>query len=252
MEPIARLTAVVLDCPDPHKLAAFYAEANAAGLFDDTLLVLTSDHGEAFGDHDLYLHDGSVWQTHLHVPLWIQHPGLGGGTIDDTVSTRDLFAVIRSVAGGEGVSGTLLDPHARAARPVAYEVKRRAGPPSRKSLASSTMIATGLWLVAFLVLHVRAFRFPTPHYETADGHLDLYRVEMETLDHPLLVAFYVVSMLMIGSHLWHGASSALQSLGLDHPRWTPRLLVLGRVASVAIAGIFIAITLWVYFVGGRQ
>ena len=101
------------------KLAAFYAEADAAGLLDDTLLVLTSDHGEAFGDHGLYLHDGSVWQTHLHVPLWIQHPGLGGGTIDDTVSTRDLFAVIRSVAGGEGVSGTLLDPHARAARPVA-------------------------------------------------------------------------------------------------------------------------------------
>lgn len=140
----------------------------------------------------------------------------------------------------------------RAARPIAYAVKRPAGTPSRKSLASSTMIVTGLWLVAFLVLHVRAFRFPTPHYETADGHLDLYRVEMETLDNPLLVAFYVLSMLMIGSHLWHGASSALQSLGFDHPRWTPRLLIVGRVASVAIAGMFIAITLWVYFVGGRQ
>jgi arylsulfatase A-like enzyme len=101
------------------KLAAFYAEADAAGLLDDTLLVLTSDHGEAFGEHELYLHDGSVWQTHLHVPLWIRHPDLGAGTVDDTVSTRDLFAAIRSVASGEGVSGTLLDPHARAARPVA-------------------------------------------------------------------------------------------------------------------------------------
>ena len=140
----------------------------------------------------------------------------------------------------------------RRARPVPYQMKRAAGYTSRKSLASSTMIVTGLWLVAFLVLHVRAFRFPTPHYETADGHLDLYRVEMETLDNPLVVAFYVLSMLMIGSHLWHGASSALQSLGLDHPRWTPRLLVFGRVASVAIAGMFIVITLWAYFVGGRQ
>ena len=69
--------------------------------------------------------------------------------------------------------------------------------------------------------------------------------------HPLTVAFYVVSMLIIGSHLWHGASSALQSLGFDHPSWTPRLLVFGRVASVIIAGGFIVITLFVYFTGGR-
>ena len=58
-------------------------------------------------------------------------------------------------------------------------------------------------------------------------------------------------MLIVGSHLWHGASSALQSLGVDHPRWTPRLLVLGKVASVVIAGGFIVIALWVFFVGGR-
>jgi succinate dehydrogenase / fumarate reductase cytochrome b subunit len=138
----------------------------------------------------------------------------------------------------------------RQARPVRYQVKKAAGPPSRKTLASSTMIVTGLWLLVFLVLHVRAFRFP-PHYETPAGHLDLYRIEMENLAHPLTVAFYVLTMLIAGSHLWHGASSALQSLGFDHPRWSPRLLVLGKVASVAIAGGFIVITLWVFFVGGR-
>ena len=33
-----------------------------------------------------------------------------------------------------------------------------------------------------------------------------------------------LSMLVVGSHLWHGVSSAFQSLGLDHPRWTPRIL----------------------------
>ena len=135
-------------------------------------------------------------------------------------------------------------------RPVRYQVKKRAGSPSRKTLASSTMIFTGLWLVAFLVIHVRAFRFP-PHYETPTGAMDLYRIELENLGHPLTVAFYVLTMLIVGSHLWHGASSALQSLGFDHPRWTPRLLALGKVASVAIAGGFIAITLWVFLVEGR-
>src|SRR5262245_14772837 len=45
------------------------------------------------------------------------------------------------------------------ARPIGYVVKKRAGPPSRKTLASSTMIVSGLWLVAFLIIHVRTFRF---------------------------------------------------------------------------------------------
>ncbi len=137
------------------------------------------------------------------------------------------------------------------ARPVKYQTKKGGGPPSRKNLASSTMIVTGSWLVVFLILHVRAFRFPPQHYETATGAMDLYRIEMENLANPLTVAFYVLSMLIVGSHLWHGASSALQSLGFDHPRWTPGLLALGKVASVVIAGGFIVITLWVFFVGGR-
>ncbi len=137
------------------------------------------------------------------------------------------------------------------ARPVGYVRKKFAGKPSRKSLASSTMIASGLWLLVFLVIHVRTFRFDA-HYETAAGIVDLYRVEMEALASPLAVAFYVISMVIVGSHLWHGASSGFQSLGFDHPRWTPRLITIGRLLAVAIGGGFIAIVLWAYFVGGRQ
>ena len=47
----------------------------------------------------------------------------------------------------------------QAARPVAYAQKKYAGAPSRKTLASSTMIVSGLWLLAFIVVHVTAFRF---------------------------------------------------------------------------------------------
>ncbi len=135
------------------------------------------------------------------------------------------------------------------ARPVRYEVKRPAGKPSRKSFASTTMIATGLWLLVFLILHVRAFRFPSGGDEALH---DLYALEMQNLQNPLTVGFYVLSMVIVWSHLWHGASSALQSLGFDHPRWTPRLLVFGRFASVVIAGLFVVITLWVFFVGNRS
>ena len=138
-----------------------------------------------------------------------------------------------------------------AARPVAYEKKNRAGWPSRKSFASSTMIFSGLWLVLFLIIHVKAFRFSEETPWPAGGR-DLYRQEMSVFVNPLMVAFYVLSMAVIGSHLWHGIASSLQSLGLDHPKWTPRILVAGKVIAFAMAGAFIVIALWAHFVGAQS
>src|SRR5690242_18778798 len=46
----------------------------------------------------------------------------------------------------------------QSARPVRYVQKKFAGPPSRKSIASSTMIVSGLWVLLFLLVHVKAFR----------------------------------------------------------------------------------------------
>lgn len=136
------------------------------------------------------------------------------------------------------------------ARPIRYAKKKYAGRPSRKSFASSTMIVSGLWLLAFIVIHVRAFRYGI-EYEWPAGGRDLYRLEMENFAEPLTAGFYVLSMLVVGSHLWHGISSSLQSLGADHPRWTPRVIVAGKVFAVAIAGGFIVIALWAHFAGAR-
>jgi succinate dehydrogenase / fumarate reductase, cytochrome b subunit len=134
----------------------------------------------------------------------------------------------------------------QSARPVRYAQRRPAGRPSRKSLASTTMIASGLWLLTFLIVHVKAFRF-SPVYPWREGGRDLYKQEFENLSNPFVVAFYVLSMIVVASHLWHGISSALQSLGVDHPIWTPRILTAGKVFAVAIAGAFIVIAVWVYF-----
>jgi succinate dehydrogenase / fumarate reductase cytochrome b subunit len=139
----------------------------------------------------------------------------------------------------------------QAARPVGYVQKRRAGPPSRKTLASTTMIVSGLWLLAFIIIHVRVFRYGT-EYPWPEGGRDLYRLEMENLANPLMVAFYLLSMVIVGSHLWHGVSSAVQSLGADHPRWTSRVLAAGKVFAVVIAGLFAVIVLWAHLTGGRS
>src|SRR5215468_3346771 len=135
----------------------------------------------------------------------------------------------------------------RQARPVRYVKKERANYTSRKSFASSTMIFTGFWLLIFIIIHVRAFRYGT-EYPWAEGGRDLYRLEIENFANPLIVVFYVLSMVVVGSHLWHGASSAFQSLGLDNPRWTPRIRATGKVLAVVIAGGFITIAVWAYLV----
>lgn len=101
------------------KLTDFYSELAASGALDDTLLIITSDHGEAFGDHDLYLHDSSVWQTHLHVPLYVHHPRVPPHVVDDTVSTRDLFGLLRAAAIRENHQETILDPLYRQRNPIA-------------------------------------------------------------------------------------------------------------------------------------
>jgi succinate dehydrogenase / fumarate reductase cytochrome b subunit len=134
----------------------------------------------------------------------------------------------------------------QATRPVGYVLKKKAGPPSRKTFASSTMIVSGLWLLAFIIIHVRAFRYGV-EYDWPEGGRDLYRLEMENFSNPLLVGFYVLSMLVVGSHLWHGISSGFQSLGLDKPAWTRFILPAGKVIAVLIAAGFIVIAVWAFF-----
>lgn len=101
------------------KLAGFYRAAASSKLLDDTLLIVTSDHGEAFGEHGLYLHDASVYDVHLHVPLWVRHPEHAPAIIDDIVSTRDLFGLMRDVALRKGSADTILDPGYRRTHPIA-------------------------------------------------------------------------------------------------------------------------------------
>jgi len=101
------------------KLADFYAAADASGHLRDTLFVVMSDHGEAFGEHGLYLHDASVYDVHLRVPLFVQHPRVHPERVADVVSTRDVFGLLRSAASMAPPIGTLLDPDYRAAHPIA-------------------------------------------------------------------------------------------------------------------------------------
>ncbi len=136
----------------------------------------------------------------------------------------------------------------RAARPVGYQKKELAGHTSRKSFASSTMIASGLIIAFFVMIHVKQFKFGTFYLTAGSGSVrDLYRTEIEVFRNPLWVVFYVLGTAVVGLHLRHGIASAFQSLGLDHPRYTKRLVLSGIALAVVIGGGLAVIPVWIYF-----
>jgi len=72
-----------------------------SGLYENTLIVITADHGENFGEHDLMYHQFCLYDTLIHVPLMIIFPSLvkGGRRIDSLVSLIDLFPTLLDILG---------------------------------------------------------------------------------------------------------------------------------------------------------
>jgi succinate dehydrogenase / fumarate reductase cytochrome b subunit len=145
------------------------------------------------------------------------------------------------------VTGIQITLQNRGARPTAYQITRRAGHTSHKSVASSTMIVSGLVLLLFVPVHLATFKFG-PHYDAADlsGVRDLYRLVAEVFHKPGYVAFYIVALTVIGFHLWYGFESAFESLGL---KYTSTLRRVGQLLALALAGGFILIPVVLYFLG---
>ncbi len=134
----------------------------------------------------------------------------------------------------------------RQARPQAYVKREWAGSTSRKSVASSTMIVTGLITLAFVVLHLAQFKFGNPGIDPETGQKNLFLLEQGNFGNPFLVLFYAISMGVIGFHLWHGTWSALQSLGLLNTRFMPKVVLVGKVFAFVIAAGFLIIPVLVY------
>ena len=137
----------------------------------------------------------------------------------------------------------------RRAKPQRYAKVKSKGRPSKRTVSSRTMIVTGVMLLLFVLVHLKGMKFGAYYAAAEPGVRDVYRLQMSHLSNPLVALFYVVSMVFIGSHLWHGLWSAFQSLGLGGKRITPKLVAAGRVGAVLITAGFIAVAVWTYAVG---
>jgi len=128
-----------------------------------------------------------------------------------------------------------------------YAVKKCTG--RGTTIMSATMPYTGLVLLVFIILHLCNIKFG-PHYTTiVDGvqMRDLFKVTIEHFKNPLNVAWYVVAMICAALHTAHGFSSAFQSLGLNHPKYFPKLKLISYLYAVAVGGGFAFLAVWAYF-----
>ena len=146
------------------------------------------------------------------------------------------------------VIGILFYRRNRAARPDNYALKARAGGTSRKSLASSTMILSGLVVLVFVPLHIITFKFG-PYYEWAShqGGRDLHRLVIEIFHKPGYVIWYLIALAILGGHAWHGFGSAFESLGVRYRTW---LHGFGRALAVLLTVGFALVPIYVYFFTG--
>jgi succinate dehydrogenase / fumarate reductase, cytochrome b subunit len=120
------------------------------------------------------------------------------------------------------------------ARPTAYKQVKS----SATSYASATMKYSGPMLLAYLVFHILHLTSPglsLGNYEFSET--DAYSNFVNGFQVPWVTLVYVVANLLLGVHLFHGAWSMFQSLGLNHPRYnTLRKRIAQGLALVITAG----------------
>ncbi|MEO5589326.1 MAG: succinate dehydrogenase cytochrome b subunit [Gemmatimonadaceae bacterium] len=98
----------------------------------------------------------------------------------------------------------------RAARPIGYVIRE----PQVSTLASRTMRWGGALLIVFLVLHI--LHFTNPGWRAGGGFdkADVYLNVLTSFRIWWVTLFYVVSMVAVGFHLYHGIWSSMRSLGV--------------------------------------
>jgi arylsulfatase A-like enzyme len=86
-------------CVD-HYLGQLFERLRVLGLYEDTLIIVTADHGEGFLEHGVMGHGQALYQELVHVPLIISGPGLlRGRLIHDLVELVDIAPTILEAAG---------------------------------------------------------------------------------------------------------------------------------------------------------
>lgn len=125
----------------------------------------------------------------------------------------------------------------RAATPGDYAIKKNL----KKSLASETMIWSGLLLALFVIGHILHFTVRvTPDIVAntlPDGGFDVFTMVVSSFSHAVIALVYVGAMVVLFLHLSHGIQSFFQTMGWNNDKSLPTIGKIGKVvATVLLVG----------------
>jgi succinate dehydrogenase / fumarate reductase cytochrome b subunit len=119
----------------------------------------------------------------------------------------------------------------REARPIGYLKKTNLA----STYASRTMMWSGPIILAFIIFHLLHFTFGTVHPGGPFDEHNVYNNVVTGFQVWPVSVFYIIAMIMLCYHLYHGLWSMFQSLGISHPVYTPWLKLLAKIFAILIA-----------------
>jgi arylsulfatase A-like enzyme len=160
-----------------HELEQLFTELKSRGLLENTIILLTADHGEEFGEHGVFDHGNSLYRPSVQVPLVIVAPGRApaGRVVSGPVSLRDVAHTLVDLAAGRenpfpGISfRQQWSDSAPVAEPVLSEVSKGIRTPAWYPVSRGDMTS----LVADSLRYIR----------NGDGQEELYGLLTDPWEH---------------------------------------------------------------------
>lgn len=180
------------------------------------------------------------------------------------------------------IDGIVLTRQNRAARSTKYAYEKAS---ANSNWSSRNMAFLGIITLAYIIFHMSDFWFEYKFGEmpymmneagtavmtssseaivggtVVDGYVfdkygenrglvmkDLHEEVVEAFQVWWIVLAYVVGMVALAFHLWHGVHSAFQSIGLNHEHYTPKIKKFGAAFAVGVPVLFGLIPVYLYFV----
>ena len=154
-----------------------------------------------------------------------------GGLVTMAESGLVVFAVLHIGFG------LLLFVQNLQARPVRYAVKKNAG---GRTIGSITAPYTGLLILVFIIVHLLKFRF------VDKAATDDFILLSNTFTQIGYVVFYILGVVVVALHVSHGFWSGFQTIGLNHPKYTPLIQRFGTLFSVVLGVGFASIPIYLF------
>ncbi|MBR9922435.1 MAG: succinate dehydrogenase cytochrome b subunit [Bacteroidetes bacterium] len=151
------------------------------------------------------------------------------------------------------VQGIALARRNRAARGSNRYAVKVTQATNTSSFAANNMALLGILVLAFLFLHMGDFwwamkmkNLPMETYE-GNSYQDLYVKVYLSYKELWVVIAYLVGLVALAIHLWHGFQSAFQTLGLNHRKYSPAIRLVGKLYAILIPVAFAIIPIYFYF-----